>query len=410
MASSTRSALMWKPLPGTSRITMRSFSLTHSTAHRVEAGDAAVLAGEALGRNGEVAMDAFLVRTRGAQLERPVRPGDQLFLVLWRQRQDFELAHRARLVPVRRADAIRAGIAAADHQHVAAGRHDAFAVRHLLAGDATVLLRQEFHGVMDAGELAARHRQVARRFRADREHQRVVVAHQALDRDIHADMAVGMELDALGPHLPDAAIDDVLLELEVGNAVAQQAADARRLLEHGDVVAGAGELLRAGEAGGAGADHGDALAGAARGDLRLDPALGPAALDDSVLDRLDRHRLLDEVERAGGLARRRADAAGDIGEIIGLMQHLQRALHVVAVNEIVPVGDDVVDRAGVVAIGRAAIHAARALPAQLVIGQRAREFAPMLDAVGDRRVATLAPLELQEAGRFAHVSRRPRRR
>ncbi len=100
-----------------------------------------------------------------------------------------------------------------------------------------------------------------------------------------------MELDAFGAHLRDAAIDDVFLELEIGNAVAQQAADTRVLLEHGDAMTGARELLRAGEARRTRADHGDALAGAVRGDQRLDPAFVPAALDDRILDRLDRHRL-----------------------------------------------------------------------------------------------------------------------
>ena len=42
----------------------------------------------------------------------------------------------------------------------------------------------------------------------------------------------GAELDALGRHLLHAAVDQVLLHLEVGNAVAQQAADAIVLLEH----------------------------------------------------------------------------------------------------------------------------------------------------------------------------------
>src|SRR5690606_30247534 len=41
----------------------------------------------------------------------------------------------------------------------------------------------------------------------------------------------------------------VLLELEVGDAVAEQAADAIGALEDDDVVAGARELLRAGEPG-----------------------------------------------------------------------------------------------------------------------------------------------------------------
>ncbi len=62
------------------------------------------------------------------------------------------------------------------------------------------------------------------------------------------------KVDALGAHLLEAPIDEVLFELEVGDAVAKQPADAIVALEHGDVVAGARELLRGREPRGAGAD------------------------------------------------------------------------------------------------------------------------------------------------------------
>ena len=74
-------------------------------------------------------------------------------------------------------------------------------------------------------------------------------------------------------HLREARLEVLLLHLEVGDAVAQQAADAVVALEHRDGVAGARELLRGREAGGAGADDGDGLAGEAPGRLRLDPAV-----------------------------------------------------------------------------------------------------------------------------------------
>ena len=67
-----------------------------------------------------------------------------------------------------------------------------------------------------------------------------------------------------------------LLHLEVGDAVAQQAAGLGELLEHVDVVAGARELLGAGHAGRARADDRDLLAGLRRRRLRLDPAAGMA--------------------------------------------------------------------------------------------------------------------------------------
>ena len=55
---------------------------------------------------------------------------------------------------------------------------------------------------------------------------------------------------------------EVLLHLEIRDAVAQQAADAVALFEHRDVVAGARQLLRRGQSRRARADHRDALAGA----------------------------------------------------------------------------------------------------------------------------------------------------
>ena len=72
----------------------------------------------------------------------------------------------------------------------------------------------------------------------------------------------GAEGHALGRHLLHAAVDEPLLHLEVGDAVAQQPADPVGALEERDRVPGARELLRAGHAGGPRADDGDLLAGA----------------------------------------------------------------------------------------------------------------------------------------------------
>ena len=77
---------------------------------------------------------------------------------------------------MRGADAVAAGVAAADHDHVLAGGEDRAVVEHVVARDAPVLLRQELHGEVHARELAARDRQIARHARADREHDRIEVA------------------------------------------------------------------------------------------------------------------------------------------------------------------------------------------------------------------------------------------
>ena len=105
-------------------------------------------------------------------------------------------------------------------------------------------------------------RQIARRLGAAGERDRVVGIDQRRGGDVAADRDVAMEDDALGLHLLDAAIDQALLELEVGNAVAQQAAGLGVLLVDVDLMADARELLGAGEARRAGADDRDALAGA----------------------------------------------------------------------------------------------------------------------------------------------------
>ena len=67
-----------------------------------------------------------------------------------------------------------------------------------------------------------------------------------------------LEADALLLEHGDAAVDVPLLELEVGDAEAQEAAGALVALEHDDVVAGAVELLGGGEARRARADDRDA--------------------------------------------------------------------------------------------------------------------------------------------------------
>ena len=104
-----------------------------------------------------------------------------------------------------------------------------------------------------------------------------------------------MEGDPFRLHLRDAAVDEMLLHLEVGNAIAQQAAGLGEFLIDMHVMADARELLRGGEPGRAGADDGDALAGLGLGRLGQDPARLEATVDDRAFDRLDRDRLVDEM-------------------------------------------------------------------------------------------------------------------
>ena len=346
------------------------------------------------------------MRGRGPQLERPVGP-DQLLILLQRGlRHDLELGDASRAMPVGGADTVRAGVAAADHHHMLAlGRQGALG-RGLgfgIARHPLVLLHQKIHGEMDAVQFAARHRQVARGLGAARHHHRVVIGQQHVHRDGDTHLDIGAEHHTLGLHLAHPAVDQMLFHLEVGNAVTQQAADAVVLLEQGHRMAGAGQLLGRRHAGGTGADHRHRLAGLFRRHQRLNPALFPGAVHNLAFDGLDGDRTVDDVQGAAGLAGRGADAAGEFGKIVGGMQRLRRGAPLLAIDQIVPVRDQVVDRAAVVTERNAAIHAARRLVADLLGGQRADELMIVVDPLLRFFGRTVLALDFQEACDFSHL-------
>ena len=281
----------------------------------------------------------------------------------------------------------------------AAGRGAQF----VIARDALVLLGQELHGEAHAGHFRAGDRELARVFRPARQHHRVEVLLQGLERNVDADLLRGFEGHPFRFHLLGAAVDEMLFHLEVGDAIAEQTADAVRLLEHRHRVPGARQLLRAGQARRTRADDGDLLAGLLLGHLRRDPPFLPPAVDNRAFDRLDGHRLVDDVQGARRLAGRGADAAGEFGEVVGRMEVRQRPLPVRLVDEVVPVRDHVVHRTAVVAVGDAAIHAARGLPRERRIVRLNDELAVVLQALLGIEIVPLAAVQLEKSGFLAHT-------
>ncbi len=308
-------------------------------------------------------------------------------------------------MPVRGADAIRSRIAAADHHHMLVlGGEGALrgSAGFVIARHALVLLGEEIHREMNAVHLAANHIQIARIFRPARHYERIVILEQHRHRNGRAHFHTRAERNAFRLHLAHPPVDQMLFHLEVGNAIAQQPADAIALFEHRHAVARARQLLRASQPRGAGAHNGDVLACLLLGQLRGDPAFFPAAIHDLAFDGFDRHRLFDDVERAGSLARGRAHAAGEFRKIVGGMQRVEGASPLVAVDEVVPVRDHIVDRATRVAERNTAIHATRGLLAQFAIGQRRHEFAKVLAPRLGLFIAAIVPFDLQKARGFSH--------
>src|SRR5271165_6611007 len=117
-------------------------------------------------------------------------------------------------------------------------------------------------------------------FGAAREQHGIELRQEIPAGDIDAHVRVGLEADTFGLHLGHTAVDEMLLHLEVRDAVAQQSADAIRLFVYGDVMSGARELLCGGETRGARSDYGDSFPGARFSGLRSDPAFTKGMVDD----------------------------------------------------------------------------------------------------------------------------------
>ena len=207
-------------------------------------------------------------------------------------------------------------------------------------------------------------------------------------------MSVIVKDDAFGFHLLDAAVDVAFLHLKVRNAIAQQTARLSVLLIDVNLMAGAPELLGASETCRTRPDDGDSLASFAVGGLRLHPSFLEGAVDDRAFDGLDGYRRVLDVEGAGGLAGRGADAAGEFRKVVGREQIARRLLPIAAICEVIPVRDLVVDRTADVTIGDAAIHAARRLIARRLLAQRQHKLAIVADSVGGRRITPVRAIDL----------------
>ena len=280
-----------------------------------------------------------------------------------------------------------------------------------VSGYGAVGQRQVLHGLVDAVQLTPGQRQVARHPGAAAQHDRVVGRTQVRGGDAGAGLDAAAELGALGPHLVEPPVQVPLLHLELGDAVPQQAAGRVVALEHGHRVPGPGQLLGGRQPGRAGADHRDRPARQGRRGQRHHPAGRERPVDDLHLDLLDRDRVRVDPEHAGGFARRWAKPPGELGEVVGGVQPVGGVLPVVPPDQVVPLRDQVAQRAAVVAERDAAVHAPARLPLQAAGRERLVHLAPVpqpqVDRAPDRGLAGRG----QETLRVSHdrpLTRAPR--
>ncbi len=261
------------------------------------------------------------------------------------------------------------------------------------------------HGQVHAAEVAAGDVEVPLPQGADGQDDGVVGRLQVLHGQVDADVDAALEDRALGLHLVDPAVQQGLVHLEVGDAVADEAAGAVVALVHHHLVAGAGQLLGGRHARRPRAHHGHALARVHAGAQRRDPTVLPAVVDDLLLDRLYGDGLVVYGQHAGALARRRAHPARELGEVVGGMQAFDRVSPAVPVHQVVPVRYEVAEGAARQAVAErdGAVHAARRLGGQYAGVHGLVHLAPVPHPQVDGAVLGLPARVLQKAVRVSHA-------
>ena len=164
----------------------------------------------------------------------------------------------------------------------------------------------------------------------------------------------------------------------------------------------AGQLLRSSHTGWARAHHGHFFACFVRGRTGLDPALLPSSVNDGVLNRLDAHSIVGHIQSASGFTRCGANAARELWEVIGAVQHFNGVFPIALKYQVVEIGNDVVDRAAAVTKRCAAVHAASALRFGLRVVQTNDEFFVVFDALAYGLVALFDALKFHETSDFSH--------
>ena len=290
---------------------------------------------------------------------------------------------RYRPLPVHRSEAVGSGVAAADDHHVLALGRDGARRDRVLGPHRPVGERQEIHGLMDACQLPAGDRQVPGHRGAGRHDDGVVAGAQFGGRDGRrpggrSHRHAGHENRALRFHLVQPALQVALLHLELGDAVAQQPAGLVVPLVDGDVVAGPGELLGRGQPGRTRPDDGDPAAGACGSGgtgFTHSSSQARSMIETSTCLIVTGSELMPSTHAASQGAGHRRPV--NSGKLLVACRRLDRRLPLVPEDQVVPVGDDVAERAAVVAERDAAVHAPAGLGAEPVGLERLVDLPPV---------------------------------
>src|SRR5262249_34045627 len=133
------------------------------------------------------------------------------------------------------------------------------------------------------------------------------------------------------------------------------------------------------------------------------------AIDDRHFDGFDRDRIVVDAEHARTLARGRAEPTGEFRKVVRGVEPIDGGLPPFPIDEIIPVRNQISQRAAAVAKRDAAIHATGRLLTQSIFWIREIDLLPVLQALADRSGRMLVTLDFDEPGDLTHWMLRPAR-
>ena len=120
------------------------------------------------------------------------------------------------------------------------------------------------------------------------------------------------------------------------------------------------------------------------------------------LDLFDEHGLGGDAEHAGAFARRRAKAACELREVVRGVEAVARLREAAPLHQVVPLRDEVSERASLVTERDTAAHATRGLLGELLAAEGEVDLPPVPHADFDGPPPRAAALVAEETARVSH--------
>ena len=264
----------------------------------------------------------FVVTIVSSEDTGPLWPWVVASTLSWGLGQQLEVDDRLGAVANGSTNAVVTSITTSDDNNVLVLGRNVSIVSQFGVQERLGVLVQELHGVVNAVQVAVRDGQVTSDSSSSREDNCVVLLAESFEVGLTllTNGDTSLEVDALSSHEVDTALNDLLVELHVGDTVHEETTDTVGTLIDGDSVTSLVELISTSETSRAGTDDGNSLSRTGLGWRRNHPALLKTAVNNGALNRLDANGILVDAKNTGTLARSRANTTSKL-RLYGVSTH-----------------------------------------------------------------------------------------